>query len=136
MTQNKLKGLEKKVKNIYDYGCYFLDLLYVAKCREPILEEIVTYYDTFITEGWMEENCFVKNPCAILSYLTGRKFSVTKDVVLDPSATYIIGYFYNPTTNLHHFVVMNKDNKVIWDSLENSNTVKNGFIESYRLFRG
>ncbi len=134
MRQNELKGLDKKVKNIYDYGCYFLDLLYVSKCREPTLEEIIKYYDTSTANGWMDEECFVKDPCAILNFLTGKKYLVVKDSVLDTSASYIIGYFYNPNTSLHHFVVMEKD-KVLWDSIENSNTVKNGFVESYRMFK-
>lgn len=135
MKQNKLKGLDKKVKAIYDYGCYFLDLLYVPKYKEPTLEEIIEYYDAFVANGWMDEDCFVKSPCAILNFLTGKKYSVKKDYVLDTSATHIIGYFYNPNTKLHHFVVMGEDNKVRWDSIENSNTVKNGFVESYRTFK-
>ena len=135
MKQSELKGLYKKLKNIYDYGCYFLDLLFISKYEEPTLEEIIKYYDIFITKDWMDENCFIKNPCAILNYLTGKKYYVRKDLAFDSSASHIIGYFYNPSTNLHHFVVMNKYNKVSWDSIENSNTVKNGMIESYRLFK-
>lgn len=135
MKQNELKGLDKKVKNIYDYGCYFLDLLYVSKYKEPTLEEIIKYYDTFTAKGWMDEECFVKNPCDILNFLTGKRYSVVRDPVLDTSASHIIGYFYNPNTSLHHFVVMGKDDKVCWDSIENSNTVKNGFVESYRMFK-
>lgn len=135
MKQSELKGLDKKLKNIYDYGCYFLDLLFISKYEEPTLEEIIKYYDIFITKDWMDENCFIKNPCAILNYLTGKKYYVRKDLAFDSSASHIIGYFYNPSTNLHHFVVMNKYNKVSWDSIENSNTVKNGMIESYCLFK-
>ena len=135
MKQSDLKGLDKKIKNIYEYGCYFLDLLYISKYQEPTFEEIIKSYDTFITKGWMDEDCFIKNPCAILNHLTGKKYLVTKDSVLDSGATHIIGYYYNPNTNLHHFVVMDKYNGVRWDSIENSNTIKNGFIESYRLFK-
>ena len=135
MKQNELKGLDKKVKNVYDYGCYFLDLLYIALGREPTLDEMIKYYDIFLQKVWIDSECFVANPTAILEYLTGKKYSVKKDYVLDTSATHIIGYFYNPNTNLHHFVVMGKDNKVMWDSIENSNTVKNGFVESYRTFK-
>ena len=134
MKQNELKGLDGKIKNIYDYGCYFLCLLYIAFRREPTLEEMIVYYDSFTATGWMDEDCFVKNPCAILNFFTGKEYSVVKGSVLDTSATHIIGYFYNTNTNLHHFVVMGKDNKVLWDSIENSNTVKNGFVESYRMF--
>lgn len=135
MKQNELKYLNKKVENIYNYGCYFLDLLFISKYQEPIFEDIIKYYDTFIIKGWMDEECFIKNPCAILNYLTGKKYSVTVTKDLDSSASQVIGYYYNPNTNLHHFVVMDKCNKVLWDSIENSNTVKNGFIESYRLFK-
>ena len=135
MKQNELKGLDKKVKEIYDYGCYFLDLLYIAFGREPTLEEMLKYYDTFLQKVWIDSECFVANPTAILEYLTGKKYSIKKDSVLDTSASHIIGNFYNPNTSLHHFVVMGKDNKVRWDSIEDSNTVKNGFVESYRLFK-
>ena len=135
MKQSELKGLSSKVEKIYEYGCYFLDLLFISKYQEPTFEEIIKSYDTFITKGWMDEECFIKDPAAILNYLTGKKYSVTKDSVFDSSASYIIGYFYNPNTNLHHFVVMDKQNVVRWDSIEDSNTVKNGFIESYRLFK-
>lgn len=135
MRQSDLKVLDKKVEKIYKYGCYFLDLLYISKYQEPTFEEIIKSYDTFITKGWMDEECFIKDPAAILTYLTGKKYSVIKDSVFDRSATHIIGYFYNPNTNLHHFVVMDKYNGVRWDSIEDSNTIKNGFIESYRLFR-
>lgn len=135
MKQSDFKGLDKKVENIYKYGCYFLDLLFVSKYQEPTFEEIIKSYDTFIIKGWMDEECYIKDPCAILNYLTGKKYSVTKDSVFDSSAACIIGYYYNPNTNLHHFVVMDKYNRVRWDSIEDSNTVKNGFVESYRLFK-
>ena len=135
MKQSELKGLSSKVEKIYEYGCYFLDLLFISKYQEPTFEEIIKSYDTFIEKGWMDEECFVKDPCAILAYLTGKKYSVTKDSVFDSSAAHIIGYYYNPNTNLHHFVVMDKYNAVRWDSIEDSYTVKNGFIESYRLFK-
>lgn len=135
MKQNEFKGLDKKVEKIYEYGCYFLDLLFVSKYQEPTFEEIIKSYNTFIAKGWMDEECFIKDPCAILNYLTGKKYSVKKDSVFDSSAAHIIGYYYNPNTNLHHFVVMDNYNNVHWDSIENSNTVLNGHIESYRLFK-
>lgn len=135
MKQSDLKGLDKKVEKIYEYGCYFLDLLFISKYKEPTLEEIIECYDSFTATGWMDEECYVKDPCAILNFFTGKKYSVTKDSVFDSRAAHIIGYYYNQNTNLHHFVVMDKYNKVRWDSIEDSNTVKNGFIESYRLFK-
>lgn len=136
MNQKDLKKVSEAAKQIYDYGCYFMSLLYASKVpySEPAtLDELLKYYDTFIAEGWMDSDCYVKDPCAILKYLTGKKYTVVKDVVLDPSASIIIGRWYNPATNFHHFVVMDRGNNVIWDSLKDSTTVANGIIESYRL---
>lgn len=137
MNQKDLKKVSEAVKQIYDYGCYFLSLLYVRNTpySEPAnLDEILMYYDTFVEIGWMDPNCYVKDPCAILEYLTGKKYSVKKDAVLDTSANIIIGRWYNLDTNLHHFVVMDRANNVVWDSLKDSYTVRNGYIESYRNF--
>ena len=137
MKQKDLKKVSEAAKQIYDYGCYFMSLLYVRNIyysEIPAIDELFMYYDTFIAKGWMTSDCYVKDPCAILKYLTGKKYSVKKSEVLDPSAAIIIGRWYNPATNFHHFVVMDKRNTVVWDSLADSNTVKNGIIESYRLF--
>lgn len=136
MNQKDLKKVSEAAKQIYDYGCYFMSLLYVSKVpysELTSLDELLKYYDTFIAKGWMDPDCYVKDPCAILKYLTGKKYIVKKESGLDPSANIIIGRWYNSTTNLRHFVVMDRDNNVIWDSLKDSGTVKNGIVESYRL---
>ena len=137
MNQKDLKKVSEAVKQIYAYGCYFMSLLYVRRIPYSdltTLDELLKYYDTFIISGWMDPDCYVKDPCAILKYLTGKKYAAKKDAVLDPGANIIIGRWYNPTTNFHHFVVMDRDNNVIWDSLKDSTTVRNGIVESYRLF--
>ena len=135
MKQKDLRKVSEIAKQIYNYGCYFMSLLFASKHSEiPTLDELLIYYDTFITNGWMDPDCYVKDPCAILNYLTGKKYTVVKDVVLDPKADIIIGRWYNPTTKLHHFTVMDSNNNVAWDSLGYSITVANGFVESFRLF--
>ena len=137
MKQKDLKKVSEAAKRIYDYGCYFMSLLYVRNIyysEIPTLDELFMYYDTFIDRGWMDFDCYVKDPCAILNYLTGKKYSVKKSEVLDPTADIIIGRWYNPTTSLRHFVVMDSNNNVVWDSLGYSITVADGYIDSYRLF--
>lgn len=140
MNQKELKNLNEKIENIYNYGCYFLSLCYVAKGRELYnIDEMTDWYDLFIKKGWMGVDCYIKDPCAILEFFTGKKYSVEK-AVLKPGglkyskAAFVIGRWYNADTNLYHFVVMDKQDAVIWDSLVDSNTVKNGSLESYRLF--
>ena len=137
MKQKDLKKVSEVAKQIYDYGCYFMSLLYVRRIsysEVASLDELLMYYNTFITCGWMDPDCYVKDPCAILGSLTGKKYTVKKSAVLDPNANIIIGRWYNLTTNHSHFVVMDSNNNVIWDSLGHSITVADGIIESYRLF--
>ena len=137
MNQKDLKKVSEAAKQIYDYGCYFMSLLYVRKMpysEITSLDELLKYYDAFIAKSWMTPDCYVKDPCAILKFLTGKKYTVKKSAILDPNANVIIGRWHNPTTNHSHFVVMDSNNDVIWDGLEHSNTVAGGAVESYRLF--
>ena len=135
MNQKELKDLNKKIESIYNYGCYFLSLCYVAKGREPYnIDEMVDWYDLFIKKDWMGEDCYVKDPCAILEFFTSKKYTVVKDTVLDPKVGIVIGRWHNPTTNHFHFVVMDSNNNVTYDPLGESITVRDGFVESYRLF--
>lgn len=134
MNQKEMKEVSEIAANVYDSGCYMLSLLRALLGREPTLEEIVTNYKDFVKKGFMDKDCYMKQPLEIVKMLTGRNWRMTKSDTLDKTADIIIGYWYNPKTNYHHFVLMNKANKVVWDSLVDSNTVKNGKIESYRLF--
>lgn len=136
MKQTDFQKIANQAKNIYDFACYFLDLLYVGRnYQESTLTDILEYYKVFTEKGWMDADCFVKQPTKILEYVTNRKYSVTISKTIPKDAKFVIGYWFNKKTGFHHFVVMNKDNKVVWDSIPNSKTVQEGTIESYRIFR-
>ena len=123
--------MEQKIcKILGESGCYFFCLLHYAGKENDAL----SIYKKVVDIGWMDFDCYVKDPCAILNYLTGKKYTVKKSEVLDPTANIIIGKWYNPTTNHSHFVVMDSNNNVVWDPLGNSITVANGTIKSYRIF--
>lgn len=123
--------MEQKIcKILGESGCYFFCLLhYVGKENDAL-----SIYKKVVDIGWMDEDCYIKDPCAILKYLTGKKYTAVKGTVLDPNANIIIGLWHNPATNFHHFVIMDSNNNVAWDSLGYSTTVADGSIESYRLF--
>lgn len=123
--------MEQKICRILgESGCYFFCLLHSVGKENDALN----IYKKVVDIGWMDEDCYIKDPCAILKYLTGKKYTAVKDTALDPSANIIIGLWHNPTTNFHHFVIMDSNNNVVWDSLGHSTTVADGSIESYRLF--
>lgn len=125
-----VKNIQGKAEKIGESGCYLLSLLYVT----DRLDDVFVCYTKFLEKGFIDEDCFIKDPSSIMKALTGDKYTVKKSSTFDPKADFIIAYYYNPKTKYHHFVVHNKENKLEYDSFGLSNTVKNGYVESYRLF--
>lgn len=126
--------IQKKLENMGKYACYFLCLL---KSFDH-LDKILPCYDIFVGRGWMKEDCTIQDPVAIVEYLSGYKYTIKKTTELDKNADIKIAYYHNKSTSYYHFVLVDSSGKVIFDSLGTvespSNTVKNGYVESYRLF--
>ena len=116
--------IQEICKTIGESGCYFLTLLHFAK----IEDEAVKYYKLFVKNKWLDEDCFVRHPTEIMKCLFGGEWRVVKSDKEDSNADFVVTLYYNPKTGLRHFTA--KD----YDPLGNSNTRKNGYIESYRLF--
>lgn len=125
-----MKDIQGAYEEIGKYGCYFLSLLKTAKKEEDALE----YYFKYLESGWIDKECFVKNPVAILVDLHGGRFNVIRSNSYDDKAVFKIACWYNPRTNYRHFVLMKNSKDVSFDSFGQSVTVKEGFIESWRLF--
>lgn len=117
-------------KILGESGCYFFCLLRCARKEN----DGISIYKEVVDRGWMGSDCYIKDPCAILNYLTNKTYSLKKDAVLDPKVDIAIGRWRNPATKHSHFVVMDSDNNVTYDPLGDSITVANGYPESYRLF--
>lgn len=131
-------------------SCYALNLIDVA--REYIesfgLELIGNELDYlehgtvrgFIDFNWkdysdMQRGFFVKDPCGFLKMITGVDWYGSKEArdYKPKPGDYIIDFWAKTEENgrkgIGHF---NRENH---DSLQNSQTVKNGFIYSKRVFR-
>lgn len=126
---------QRDIKNdsLHKYGCYFFDLLYIANGGELDQEEVLAYYNIAVVNGYLTKDCFVLDPAAILKLVNGKDYYIKKTTDFDENADHIIGYFYYKEADTHHFVVLNKDKTLKYDSLVNSRTFKHGKIESYRL---
>lgn len=124
---------QKKCDNPYikDSGCYFLSLLQAIDRRE---EEVNKCYDLAVDRKYITYDCFVNQPTRLLYDLTGKNYILIVSKSFDNIADIIIAKWYNQRTNYSHFVLMDKDNKVLWDPLGESVTVKEGYIKDYRLF--
>lgn len=118
-------------------GCYFFSLVFIA---EKILDktiDTIELFDICIQNRWADNECFMINPAAMMSYLLGRKVDIRKEFNLKykckPNEYEITCYEYNATgTTYYHFVVTNGDT-VIYDPFGGSRTVKFGKQVSKRI---
>ena len=130
--------IQKFCLEIGNYGCYLLSIMKALRryCDEPkILEALAEDYDELKRRGIIGPECTVLLPEELCSYygFYGIKVKKTKKW---PSGTYsfVIGKYYNKNTGYSHFVLMEGPDEVKFDPLGNSKTVRDGHIESYRVF--
>lgn len=120
------QGIQKELEMIGRYGCGFLCILQKFNISEL---EIVSKYREVVERGFMTEDCYIKDWVKLLEYLSPvpAKYKYEKSTVLK-ECDFFIQYWYNPQTKIHHFTL--KD----YDPYGFSKTVRDGQIESYRLF--
>lgn len=134
---------------IKEWGCYFCALLKIAEdqrghkfsAQEAYAVYLAAQYtgivqkEEFNADGTIKDGCTVYDPDALLRLAGGsgsvRKVSGAGYQCLANERQIL--RFYNPQTGYRHFVVGDGKGKVDWDSLEKSNTVKNGYIEEMRI---
>lgn len=119
-------GIQSKLKKIGESGCYFLCLCHKAGYTD---DSIIELYNTCISKGYIDEDCFVKNGSALASFLFRIPLVCTIEKSKPTNSVFYIEYWFNKNTGLHHFKLPD------YDSLKNSRTIREGVIESYRVFR-
>ena len=82
---------------------------------------------------WMDLDCFIKQPEAIVGFLLNKKVICYKSNNEEKDALFNIARFYNDRTKLSHFVLITENG--IWDPLGDSKTVAEGHIADYRIFK-
>lgn len=119
-------------------GCYFLSLVYHAEkiAKKPF--DVIELYDKVVKMGWLEKDCFVKNPSAIMSYLVGASCSVRHEpLTYEPKKNEyeITRYEKNATGTTYVHFVCTKDGSVIYDPYGKSSTVRDGKPVSKRIIK-
>lgn len=122
--------IQKKLKMIGDEGCYFLCIL---KACDVNSARILSLYDYFIAVGYMDKDCFIKQPEAIVKFLLGKSIICYKSENEEKDALFNIARFYNDRTKLSHFCLITDTG--IWDPLGTSVTASEGRIADYRVFK-
>ena len=115
----------KKIQDIYktlgDYGCLLLCYLHEAN----IDVNITKYFSELVELDIIDEECFIKDGNRLLKYF-GSELRVKRG--FNPNGNTIVK-FRTANSKEGHFVVINKNREIVFNSLENSNCVKNGFID-------
>jgi len=133
-----VQGIQTTFKHeaLRKYGCYFFALLRWAEMEKVgpgfTDEEVINKFDHCKDQGWIEDDCFVVNPVAILNYAAGQKVvSTIFKSVAAPQLKRFIVYLKKPS--IGHFVL--SDSGSIWDSWTPSAVSQNFPIDSYRVLR-
>lgn len=124
-------GIQKICKKLGESGCYLLCL--IEGCARITKKEYnpILGYQYFLERGWIDDDCFVKSPEAIVKFYLNKNVVVIKSNVIMNDAIITIAKYYNKRTGLSHFVLCT--DKGIWDPLGNSKTVAEGVIKDYRV---
>lgn len=136
--------------DIQHFGCYFLSILWqlnrllgVPQLDHKVVEAIyqgekgVDANNNGVTD--METECFVSDPQGLCDFVArGRvRFLGHKSADYSTKAgEFAVQCWYNPATKFHHFVAEGLGGHVAYDPIEGgSRTVREGYIESKRIFR-
>jgi hypothetical protein len=134
------EGIQTFLDEGGDAACYALDVLKIAEkatgFKIDVIETLCVCIDKkYIYYNWENtldnNNFFMNDPAAMLSFFTGKKWAVTKesaDYAVNPGE-YAVDYWQKPDLSPGHFRLPD------WDSLKDSKTVKIGKITSRRVFR-
>lgn len=117
-------------------GCYFLSLVYIAEKIRQSSIDVLTLYETGLQENWFDEDCYMLNPAAMMSYLLNCKVDVRHDVAgYKPKKNeYEITRFELKEIGVTfaHFVVTN-NGKLEYDPYGESKTRTKGKPKSTRI---
>lgn len=128
----RFTGLQNKLKKIGEEGCHFLFLMSIIERETKQNVDIITFYDTCLSKGWIREDLFVNDALVILEHFTKtgwyRYESDSYTVPVVPG-TYVEEVWYNPRTKYSHF------RDVSFDTYKNSITVKEGTLTKYYIYK-
>ena len=114
-----------KIQDIYEtlggHGCLLLCYLQEACVKT----DIVKHFEELVQLNIIDKECFILDADRLLKYF-GSELRVKRGFNHNGNT---IVKFRTALSREGHFVVINKNREIVFNSLENSNCVKNGFID-------
>lgn len=129
---------QKVMEALGKTGCYFLSIIHLAEALTKERIDAVEQFLLALAQGFVKQDCFVVDPGAILSELTGVRWGMKKETAeyLPGSAELEILRFERQDVGVlvGHFVVGDGKGAVAWDPYGDSRTVREGKLISKRIF--
>ena len=128
-------GIQSFMKTIGDYGCLVLCMIQIAEEYTGKQFDPVAVISTALDNKWLEDDMFVQEPAKIMAHLCGGTWTYSHSDTLPAGKTSEAEFYIErwewkkPDGASNHFRLAD------WDSLQNSQTVKNGQIASYRILK-
>lgn len=139
---------------IHNWGCYFMSVLYHAEVRRKKMfqaDEVLSVYksamatgivgkEVYDKDGTLTDGCFVNDPVALFNLCGVPVKSIVKmdaKYKAQPGEYEILCYFRpaGATNKEHTHFVPGYNGTPAWDPIDNSNTVRFGYIKSKRIFK-
>lgn len=133
-----IKGMQKILLELGNYGCYFLSIVEAAERRSGKEYSILPIFLEMKKKGFIGKDSYIFFPDKILSALTGKSYTIRherKDYKPKAGEIEILRYEWRGEGGVSaHFVLGDGNGCVAYDPLDGANTVKNGTVESKRIF--
>ena len=133
-----LKGIQDKFLNIGRSGCYFLCLLEIAELECAISQNILTVYEIARDEGFIKENCFVKDGKSLLETLTNKMWfcRFEKADYKPQHGEWVVKCWEQKVGNgaLTHFTLFDENDIEVFDPLRSSPVRKFGKVRDTRVY--
>jgi hypothetical protein len=131
------QGVQDRIKAIGDSGCYALALCKIAELwkRLGFIEgSAINFIECGVNAGYISPDMTILDGAAFLGGLTQTDWTETYESAdyIPRKGEYAVAEWFNPRTGSTHFTL---EYPKKWNSLENSVTVKEGHIRSYRIYR-
>ena len=130
-VKERYQGLQTLALSLHKDGCHFLTLCSIAEEASGKSIDLIWAIRVCMSRGLLKSDFYVNDDgTGVLKLLTGKKWT-RKDVeklgVIGDN-DYTEAEWFNPRTGFTHF------RRRYFDTLDDSVTVKEGFIKRYRIY--
>lgn len=129
-VRDRYEGIQTVLGRCFDGGCHFLTLCTIVEeaCTRKL--DLIDAIRRSMSKGWFKSDFTGVDAIAFLEFYTGCHWTreTVKVLPVLKQNQYSEAIYYNPRTKMHHY------RRRGFDVLEDSVTVREGYIEAYHIY--